>query len=243
MRPPDADAGLTGMAPAASGYRPAMAAGETLDTVVIDVDGTLLDSNYHHTIAWARAFEHVGQKVPLWRIHRHIGMGGDRLVAEVAGEEVERHHGDDVRERWEKEFDRLIDETQLLAGAQELLAELRERGLKVALASSSIPKHADYAAELLDAERLADVTTDAEDAEQAKPDPELIEAALERLGGTSAVLIGDSVWDVQAANSGGLPTIGVLTGGYGRQELLEAGARVVYDDLEDLLANLDDALG
>ena len=213
------------------------------DTVVIDVDGTLLDSNYHHTLAWARAFEHVGKTVPLWRIHRHIGMGGDLLVEAVAGEAFAGEQGEAVQDRWEKEFDEMIEETQLLKGAKELLGELQGRGLKVALASSSIPKHAKYAADLLDAERLADVATNAEDAEEAKPDPELIDVAVDKVKGSRACMIGDSVWDVQAASRGGLPTIGLLTGGYGRQELLDAGASVVYEDLEDLLAHLDDALG
>jgi HAD superfamily hydrolase (TIGR01549 family) len=213
------------------------------DTVVIDVDGTLLDSNYHHTIAWARAFEHVGETVPLWRIHRHIGMGGDLLVKAVAGEDVAREQGEAVQDRWEKEFDKLIEETQLLPGAKQLLAQLQERGLKVALASSSIPKHAEHAIKLLDADTLADAATTAEDAEEAKPDPELIEAALDRVKGGKACMIGDSVWDVEAASRRDLPTIGLLTGGYGRQELLDAGARAVYDDLDELLANLDDALG
>ena len=213
------------------------------DTVVIDVDGTLLDSNYHHTVAWARAFEHVGVTVPLWRIHRHIGMGGDLLVDAVAGEALDGDRAEEVQDRWEKEFDELIDETVLLPGAKRLLEELRARGLEVALASSAIPKHAEHALRLLDAERLADAATTAEDAEEAKPDPELIDAALDRVKGGRACMIGDSVWDVEAASRRDLPTIGVLTGGYGRQELLDAGARAVYDDLDDLLAHLDDALG
>jgi HAD superfamily hydrolase (TIGR01549 family) len=213
------------------------------DTVVIDVDGTLLDSNYHHTIAWARAFEHVGETVSLWRIHRHIGMGGDLLIEAVAGKDFAREQGEGVQDRWEKEFDQLIEETRLLPGAKQLLEQLQERGVKVALASSAIPKHAEYAIELLDAERLADAATTADDAEEAKPDPELIEAALDRVKGSKACMIGDSVWDVEAASRRDLPTIGLLTGGYGRQELLDAGARAVYEDLDELLAHLDDALG
>jgi HAD superfamily hydrolase (TIGR01549 family) len=213
------------------------------DTVVIDVDGTLLDSNYHHTLAWGRAFEHVGRTVPLWQIHRHIGMGGDLLIKAVAGEDFADDNGEAVQDRWEKEFDALIEETRLLKGAPELLDRLQERGLKVALASSAIPKHAEHAMRLLDADDRADAATTAEDAEEAKPDPELIEAALDRVKGSKACMVGDSVWDVEAASKRDLPTIGLLTGGYGRQELLDAGARAVYEDLEELLANLDDALG
>jgi HAD superfamily hydrolase (TIGR01549 family) len=211
-------------------------------TVVLDVDGTLLDSNYHHTLAWARAFEHVGVTVPLWRIHRTIGMGGDKLVAAAAGDEVEREHGDAVRERWEQEYDEIIEETRLLPGAKELLVALSERGVDVALASSSIPKHARYAFDLLDADDLAATATTAEDAEESKPDPELIQEALDRLAARSACVIGDSVWDVEAARRAGLPAYGVLTGGTSRDELEQAGAAGVYDDAQDLLDHLDEWL-
>ena len=208
--------------------------------VVLDVDGTLLDSSYHHAIAWARAFEHVGAPVPVWRIHRAIGMGGDRLVGAVAGDEVEEQHGDEVRQRWEKEYDALIDETRLLDGAKELLGALRERGLAVALASSSIPKHAQHAFDLLDADSRADTATTSEDAEESKPDPELVDEALSRLGTRKACVVGDSVYDVEAAHRAGVPAYGLLTGGYGRAELLDAGARNVYEDLDDLRAHVDE---
>jgi HAD superfamily hydrolase (TIGR01549 family) len=214
-----------------------------VDTVVLDVDGTLIDSNYHYVIAWARAFEHVGVSVPLWRIHRSIGMGGDKLVAAVASDEVEAEHGDDLRERWEKEYDQLIGETRLLPGAKEVLRLIQERGIAVALASSSIPKHAKYAFDLLDADDLADTATTAEDAEGSKPDPDLVEEALSRLDSDRACVIGDSVYDVEAARRTGVPAYGLLTGGYGRDELEEAGAAAVYKDLEDLLDHVDEWLG
>jgi HAD superfamily hydrolase (TIGR01549 family) len=213
------------------------------DTVVLDVDGTLLDSNYHHTLAWARAFESVGVIVPLWRIHRHIGMGGDRLVLAVAGDDVEERSGDEVRDRWEKAYDELIDQTLLFEKARELLAALQEAGVDVALASSSIPKHAEHAFRLLDAERLTDTATTSEDAEESKPHPELVDEALERVHSRSACLVGDSVWDVEAAKRAGVPAYAVLAGGYGRAELEEAGAVAVYDDVADLLEHLDDWLG
>lgn len=210
-----------------------------MDTVVLDVDGTLLDSNYHHTVAWARAFRRAGISVPLWRIHRAIGMGGDKLVAAVAGDEAEREHGDEIRDWWEQAYDEIIDETVLLPGAQELLAALRGRDVDVALASSSIPKHAKHAFELLDADDLADTATTSEDAEESKPDPELVEKALSRLGGGSACVIGDSVWDVEAAKRADVPAYGVLTGGTSRAELVKAGAVAVYEDARDLLDHLD----
>lgn len=228
------------MAEAHTGHCQTMGDDADRSAVVLDIDGTLLDSNYHHAIAWSRAFDGIGVTVPVWRIHRAIGMGGDRLVAAVAGDDVEDAHGDELRDRWEKEYDDLIDETRLLAGAQELLSALRARGLAVALASSGIPAHAQHAFDLLDAERLADTATTAEDAEESKPDPELIDEALSRLGTRCGCVVGDSVYDIEAASAAGVPSYGVLTGGYGRAELLDAGARNVYEDLDDLRAHVDE---
>jgi HAD superfamily hydrolase (TIGR01549 family) len=208
--------------------------------VVLDVDGTLVDSNYHHVSCWARAFEGVGVAVPLWQIHRAIGMGGDRLVAEVAGDDVERQHGREVRDRWEREYDSVIDEVRLLPGARELLAALREHGIGVALASSSIPKHAEKAFDLLAAGDLADAATTSEDGTESKPDPELINEALSRVESDHACVVGDSVWDIEAARRAGLPAYGVLTGGTSRAELEDAGAVAVYEGAAELLQHLDD---
>jgi HAD superfamily hydrolase (TIGR01549 family) len=227
---------------AGDGIPEGMSADRPTAVVVLDVDGTLIDSNYHHALAWARAFRHVGVTVPVWRIHRSIGMGGDKLVAAVAGDDVERDRGDDVRERWEKEYDDLIEETRLLPGAKELLAALRGRGAEVALASSSIPKHARYAFDLLDADSLADTATTSEDVEDSKPDPELVDQALARVEGSAACVVGDSVYDVEAARRAGLPAYGVLTGGYAQAELEAAGAAGVYVDLTELLEHLDEWL-
>ena len=213
-----------------------------MDTVVIDIDGTLLDSNYHHTLAWFRAFQRKGYDVPAWLIHRHIGMGGDRLVGAVSSDEVEERHGDELRELWEDEYDDVSHDTPALAGARELLAGLRERGLKVVLASSGIPRFTEHALEVLDAEEHADGWTTSEDAEESKPDPELLDKALEKVEGHEAFVIGDSVWDVEAARARGLPVVVLLTGGYGRDELLAAGATAVHRDPADLLAHLDGLL-
>jgi HAD superfamily hydrolase (TIGR01549 family) len=210
--------------------------------VVLDVDGTLLDSVYQHAFAWARAFRKAGHPVDAWRIHRHIGMGGDRLVSAVAGQAVEDSSGDLIRKIWEREYDEIIGDVGLLEGARELLSALRDRGLRIALASSSIPKHAEYAFTLLEADRLADLTTTAGDAEESKPHQELVEVAMEGLGTTDAVMVGDAVWDVEAASRAGIPTLGVCSGGYGRQELLDAGAIEVYTGPVELLESLDDAL-
>ena len=214
----------------------------TVRAAVLDVDGTLLDSNYHHTLAWSRAFAAVDGGVPLWRIHRHIGMGGDRLVAAVAGDDLEARLGDQVRARWAKEYDSLMGETRLFAGARGLLVRLRRAGLMVALASSSIPRHAQHAFDLLDAGDLADITTTAADVDESKPHPELVRKVLDDVGTAAACMIGDSTWDVHAASEAGIPTIGLCTGGYGHQELITAGAVCVYDDLLHLTSELDQAL-
>jgi HAD superfamily hydrolase (TIGR01549 family) len=210
--------------------------------VVLDVDGTLVDSVYHHTFAWSRAFRKAGHPVEAWRIHRHIGMGGDRLVAAVAGGDVEESSGDRIREIWEAEYDAVIGDVGLLEDACELLSALKDRGIRIALASSSIPKHAQHAFDLLDAERYADLTTTSEDVEESKPDQELVAVAMKRLGTGNALMVGDAVWDVVAASHAGIPTIGLCCGGYGRHELVDAGAAAVYHGPGDLLAHLDLAL-
>jgi len=212
------------------------------DTALLDIDGTLLDSTYHHAVAWARAFAECGEVVPVWLIHRHIGMGGDRLVPAVTDQQTEERIGEEVRERWERAYDEVIDQTRLLPGAVELLRALRDAGLMVVLASSSIPRHAQHALDLLDAERHADAWTTSEDAEESKPDPELLDKALERVDGGRAVMIGDATWDVMAARQRNIPTIGVRSGGFGVGELREAGAVAVYDDPRSLAADLDAAL-
>jgi len=213
-----------------------------IEVALLDIDGTLLDSTYHHAVAWGRAFAEAGHPVPLWEIHRHIGMGGDRLIAAVVGQETADEIGSQVQERWQAAYDEMIGETRLLPCARELLEALRGAGLEVVLASSSIPEHARHALELLEAEERADAWTTSEDAEESKPDPELLEEALKRVQGQAAVMIGDATWDVVAARRIGVPTIGLRCGGFGEDELREAGAVAVYRDPDDLVCHLDQAL-
>ena len=211
-----------------------------VDTVALDVDGTLVDSNYHHTLAWWQSFHEQGRQVPAWRIHRAMGMGGDRLVAAVAGDEAEQEIGDDVRSGWEHHYDAHLDEVVPLPGARALLADLDTRGFRVALASSGIPRHTAHAQDVLEADGRVGTTTTGDDAEESKPHPELLEVALDRIGATHAVLVGDSVWDVRSATEAGLPVIAVLCGGFGRAELEDEGAVVVVEDLEELRDRLDE---
>ncbi len=210
---------------------------------VVDADGTLVDTNYQHALAWYRAFRSLGETFPVWRIHRLIGMGGDQLVAAIGGDEVEQRIGEQARERWVEEADRLMGEVSPLPGARELLVTLRERGHRVVLASSGKPHHVDRALDLLDARDLADAWTTSEDVEATKPAPDLLQVALKKLGEPSdapSMVVGDSVYDVEAAKNAGMPAVVVRSGGFGDDELRDAGALAIYDTPADLAAGLDD---
>ena len=209
---------------------------------VLDVDGTLVDTNYQHALAWYRAFRSLGETFPVWRIHRLIGMGGDQLVAALGGDDVERRIGDAARERWVEQVDPMMGETALLPGARELVVALKERGHRVVLASSGKPHHVDRALDLLDARGLADAWTTSDDVERTKPAPDLLQVALAKLGEPAdapSVVIGDSVYDVEAAKNAGMPALVVRSGGFGDDELRDAGALGIYDTPADLTAALD----
>src|SRR4051794_23589848 len=211
---------------------------------VLDIDGTLVDTNYHHAIAWFRAFRQQGFVLPLWRIHRHIGMGGDQLVAALAGEGFDREQGDDVRAAEKVLYAQLIAEVQPLAGARALIEDCKAAGHTVVLASSAKPEELETYLTLLDARALVDGWTDAGDVEQTKPKPDLVLAALEKAGADAkdAVMIGDSTWDCRAAKAAKVRSIGVLTGGFSEGELLDAGAWKVFPTVEDLRQGLEDTI-
>jgi HAD superfamily hydrolase (TIGR01509 family) len=206
---------------------------------ILDVDGTLVDSNYHHALAWYRAFREHDVAPPVWWIHRHIGMGGDQLVAAVAGERVEAEHGDSIRDAEKRLYSELIDEVGPVEGARELMAELKRRGHAVVLASSAKQEEVDHYLDLLDARGLADAWTTSADVEETKPEPDLVAAAMQKARELSAVMVGDSTWDVEAAKRAELKTIGVLTGGFSEAELREAGAAAIFESLVTLREQLD----
>jgi HAD superfamily hydrolase (TIGR01549 family) len=206
---------------------------------ILDIDGTLVDTNYHHAIAWYRAFRRHEVVVPVWRIHRHIGMGGDQLVGAVAGDEVEKRLGDAVRAAQGEEYSQLIGETAPFEGAAELLRTLKRRGHRLVLASSAKPHEVEHYLGLLDAAELADGTTTSADVEATKPQPDLVLAAMERAGDDRAVMVGDSTWDCEAAKRAGIPAIAILTGGFSEQELRDAGAVAVYESIVMLAERLD----
>ncbi len=209
-------------------------------TAILDIDGTLVDTNYHHAVAWFRAFRRLDVTVPLYRIHRHIGMGGDQLVGALAGDDFERACGDAVRAHEGDLYMELIGEVRPLAGARELMCELKHRGHAVVLASSAKPHEVEHYLDLLDARELADGWTSSADVRKTKPEPDLVIAAIDKAGGGAAVMLGDSTWDCEAAKRARLETIGVLTGGFSREELLAAGAACVFERLDDLRLRLDD---
>ena len=213
-------------------------------TAILDIDGTLVDTNYHHALAWYRAFRAHGFVVQLWRIHRHIGMGGDQLVASLIGEDADREHGEGIRDAEKQAYTALIDEVAPLEGARALIEDLKESGHAVVLASSAKRHEVEHYLDLLDARSLADDWTDSSDVERTKPAPDLIVAALEKAAAKpkDAVMIGDSVWDCQAAKSARVRSIGVLTGGFSEAELLDAGASKVFSSVEDLRSALGETV-
>jgi HAD superfamily hydrolase (TIGR01509 family) len=209
-----------------------------VEAALLDVDGTLIDSNYQHTLAWYRAFRQHGIVLPIWQIHRAIGMGGDQLVPALVGEEVDNEQGDDIRETRDGLYEKLIGEVEPLDGAHELIADLKGRGLKVVLASSSPEDELDHYLELLDARELADAWTTKDDVEATKPAPDLVRAAMDKAETESAVMIGDTRWDIEAASKAGIETVCLITGGWSEQELRDAGAVAVYESVDDLREHL-----
>ena len=209
-----------------------------MTVAIIDIDGTLVDTNYHHALAWYRAFRAHGFVVALWRIHRHIGMGGDQLVAALIGKEADEEHGDGIRDAEKQAYMALIGEVAPLEGARELIVALRERDHTVILASSAKPDEVEQYVDLLVVRDLVHGWTTSGDVEKTKPEPDLVAAAMEKAGGEDAVMIGDSVWDCEAAQRAKIPTIGVLTGGFSREELAGAGAKIVFESIAELRRDL-----
>ncbi|HEV2754769.1 MAG TPA: HAD family hydrolase [Actinomycetota bacterium] len=205
---------------------------------ILDVDGTLVDTNYHHAVAWYRAFRSFDVVVPVWRIHRHVGMGGDQLVAALTDDATEERLGDDIRAAEKKLYAELIDEVAPMEGAAQLVADLKDRGHKVVLASSAKEEEVDHYLDLLDVRDVVDGWTTSGDVEATKPNPDLVAAAIEKAAAEQSVMVGDSIWDCEAAQRAGIETIGVLTGGFARTELEDYGAAAVFESVEELRTKL-----
>jgi len=217
------------------GSPPAMA------VAILDIDGTLVDTNYHHSIAWYRAFREHEIVLPIWRIHRHIGMGGDQMVQALTGERTERRRGDGIRSAEEQNYKQLIGEVETMDSSRELIEQLGRRGHGVVLASSAKEAEVDHYLDLLDARELVDGWTTSADVQATKPEPDLVKAALQRAGATAsdAVMVGDTPWDVRAAGKAGVATLAVLTGGFAIDELMQAGAAEVFQSVAELFSELD----
>ena len=212
--------------------------------VLLDVDGTLVDSNYLQVDAWLRSFADVGIEVDAWRIHRTLGMAGSRLIPRVAslsGVELSSALADEVDEAHARHEAASAHRMRVFDGARELVREIAERGARPVLATSASPDQLERLRELLDVEDALYAVTSAQDVEASKPEPELVQVALDAAGvePSQAVFLGDSVWDAVAAERAGVPCVGVLSGGVSAHELTEAGAVEVRTDVAELLAHLD----
>jgi HAD superfamily hydrolase (TIGR01509 family) len=209
--------------------------------VLLDLDGTLVDSTFHHAITWQRAFAQHGLAMETWRAHRAIGMGSDQLVPDLAGPEWAEENGEAAADTESALFREMISRVAPLPGARAFLEMLKDRGHPTVLASSSNQDDLEVYLELLGARELLDAWTTSDDVQQTKPKPDIIKAALHKLGEPEdGVMIGDSVHDIRAAHAAGLPTIGLLTGGFGEQELRDVGAECVFENLLELMAAIDD---
>ena len=214
-----------------------MSSPRTAPAVLFDVDGTLTDTNYLHTLAWRRAFLDNGHDVATWRIHRLIGASGTKLMEECIGEA-----DDDVKAAWEAHFDDLVPEVRAFPGATDLVRAVQDRGGRSVLATSSpedLVEHHLRALGLQESD-LAGITTDG-DVEEAKPDPEVFLTAMASVDGdpSRTIVVGDTGWDLQAAAAAGLAAIAVRSGGWGRDELVQAGALEVHDDVGSLCRDID----
>ncbi|MEU4120569.1 HAD family hydrolase [Kitasatospora sp. NPDC028055] len=211
---------------------------------LFDVDGTLLDTTYFHTLAWWEALRQYGRTVPSARVHRAVGMGADQLLDHVLGED--RDHGDDdaITAAHDALYARHWPAITPLPGAARLLRACAGRGWKVVLASSASEREITVLRRALDADDVIAAATVSDDVDATKPAPDLVEAALHRAETEPehAVFVGDTVWDVTAAARAGVPCIAVESGGFSALELLGAGAAEVHRDTAELLAGLDESL-
>jgi HAD superfamily hydrolase (TIGR01549 family) len=199
--------------------------------VLFDVDGTLVDTNYLHAIAWSRALRDHGEWAPMHAIHRLIGMGGERLLRSLLG-----HDSEPIRRRRAEHFRALYDDVRPFPGADDLLSQTRRHGLAAVVASSSPRDELDFMLQLLDGPERIDASTSADDVTTSKPAPDVLDKALEvgDLDRRWALLVGDTIWDVQAARAAGIACVALESGGFSRHELHEEGAVRVYRDAREL---------
>ncbi|MBJ7601496.1 MAG: HAD family hydrolase [Candidatus Nephthysia bennettiae] len=207
--------------------------------VIFDVDGTLVDSNYLHALAWYRTFAEIGEQVPMYRIHRAIGMGSQQLIKDLIGRDEP-----ELSDRHSQQYRKVRDEARAFEKAADLLREIAGRGGRVMLATSAKPEELEVLLATLDAGDAIHGVVSSKDVEAAKPEPDIFARALEvgELEPSHAVAVGDSVWDIASAGRCGLRCVSLLTGGTGGCELEEAGAAEVYSAPAELLRRLDSSL-
>jgi HAD superfamily hydrolase (TIGR01509 family) len=211
-------------------------------TAILDIDGTLVDTNYQHAVAWYRAFRQNGIVLPVWRIHRHIGMGGDQVIAALTDDATEEEKGDGIRAAEKALYMAMIEEVEPIEGARELIGRLKDAGRTVVMASSAKANEVDHYLDLLEVRDVVDDWTTSADVENTKPSPDLVKAALEKVGAEpgDAAMLGDTPWDCKAADAAGVPTVALVTGGFSTTELTDAGAVAVYQSIPELVEHIDE---
>jgi HAD superfamily hydrolase (TIGR01549 family) len=213
---------------------------EPAPAVLFDIDGTLVDSNYLHVEAWSEGLAALGHPVDDWRIHRAIGMDSAKLLDAILGQDAGRV-GDKAKTAHAERYAKLAGRLRPFGGARDLLAAVAGRGLQVVLATSAPQDELRNLLAVLDASAWITHVTSGDDVGTAKPDPDILQVALEKaqVAGDRAVMVGDTVWDGEAARRAGIAFVGVRSGGISAAELNDAGAVAIYDDLAALFADLD----
>lgn len=210
--------------------------------VLFDVDGTLVDTTYIHTVTWWQAIRQAGFDATMAVIHRSVGMGSENLVEQVLGEEA-LDQVDQLADSHKALYAAYWPALRLLPGARDLVVRCHEAGLITVLASSASERELTVLKQVLDADDYLDHSTSSDDASSSKPDPDIVLAALKKaeLDPGAAIFVGDAVWDVEASAKAGLTCIGLESGGTSATELRDAGAVAVYRDPADLLAAFDES--
>jgi HAD superfamily hydrolase (TIGR01509 family) len=217
-------------------------AGGTTRAVLFDVDGTLVDTNYLHAVTWWEAFRQAGRTVPMPDIHRSVGMGADRLIGHLLGEDRDSSRDQEIAAAHKVLYAEYFPKLAALPNAAELLRAVARSGRRVVLVSSAGSDELAAMRAAVDADDVVHAATGGDDVDRTKPAADLIEQGLRRAGAAAGevVFVGDTVWDMKACRKAGVACVGVLSGGVPRADLREAGAMAVYDGPADLLAHLAD---